>query len=163
MRLCDFAHSGLAPSVPCSRRYEERYAVPGAQRPTHGSGDDAPPPGKVSPKRREMHALGCAVLELIQWDLPYGGCTDKDDVRRMMAAHTFPPIEEGRVAEGAIRMCWREEPVSAWEVVQALKVVEARVAEEEANCVWDCGSESGDVDSDGSSLVLDPCSSQESV
>ncbi|RMJ00521.1 hypothetical protein CDV36_015926 [Fusarium kuroshium] len=111
IKLCDFAGSrldGVFDNI--TYQYETRYCPPGPEK-------DSPAVGTME---RELFALGSAIYEITEWNLPYGAEADEEDVDKALGRGESPGLASDNPAEWIIRQCWEFKFSSAQEVVSAL-------------------------------------------
>lgn len=111
VKLCDFAGSRLKGVFDdITYQYETRYCPPGPE-------EDSPAVGTME---RELFALGSAIYEITEWNLPYGVKADEEDVDKALGRGEWPELGPDNPAERIIKQCWEFQYSSAREVVSAL-------------------------------------------
>ncbi|KAK0621704.1 TKL protein kinase [Bombardia bombarda] len=98
LKICDFAGSALEHVYPefGIHTYEPRYcpALPY---------DEV---SQLSMLQRELSALGSAVYEITEWEVPYAHISDEEDIWGIVENGQRPAIANDNVARDIITRCW---------------------------------------------------------
>lgn len=71
---------------------------------------------------RELFALGTAIYEITEWNIPYGIEADEVEVDKALGRGEWPKLSPDNPAEPVVRRCWEFKCRSADEVLKALEV-----------------------------------------
>ncbi|KAL2017244.1 hypothetical protein VTK56DRAFT_2403 [Thermocarpiscus australiensis] len=97
-KICGFASSALENVYPQFgiHTYEPRYcpALPNEQV------------RRLSMLQRELYALGSAVYEITEWEVPYAHIGDDEDIWDVVEGGQMPIISNDNIARDIITRCW---------------------------------------------------------
>jgi len=111
VKLCDFGGALLkGTDYEISQTYETRYTPPGRDQDWE----------QISIMTREFFALGSAIYEITEWEVPYGTKATEEEVEDMLARKELPKLSKGNPAGDIITRCWTGRCNSAQEVVHSL-------------------------------------------
>ncbi|RSL71438.1 hypothetical protein CEP54_001337 [Fusarium duplospermum] len=114
IKLCDFAGSRLKGVFDdITYEYETRYCPPGPEK-------DSPAVGTME---RELFALGSAIYEITEWNLPYGVKADEEDLDKALGRGERPELSPDNPADGIIMRCWEFKFGSAQDIAIALNAM----------------------------------------
>lgn len=94
VRLCDFA-AAIVPGEyeDITQTYESRYSVPERE-------------GSDRAIDEEIFALGSAVYEITEWQMPYGNAADETIVDNKLHRGILPDLRRDNPAAEIIKKCW---------------------------------------------------------
>ncbi|KAK0708603.1 kinase-like domain-containing protein [Lasiosphaeris hirsuta] len=111
VKLCDFGGAFLdgtryAPVQAYETRYEPPRRHAGRYRGSRGGqgGFQAPPTPPML--AGEIFALGSAIYEITEWEVPYGPAVSERDVAVKLSRGELPVLSEDNPARAVIRRCW---------------------------------------------------------
>lgn len=114
VKICDFGASSVEGyDFELDQGYESRYELPPRGR------KDADIPIRA----KELFALGSAVFEITEWNVPYDGVSEHDLVW-MVYRDELPSISEDNPVRDVIDRCWHEKYEAAESVIRDLRVME---------------------------------------
>ena len=97
VKLCDFGGALLkGTDHNISQTYETRYRPPERDQDWK----------QIPIMKREFFALGSAIYEITEWEVPYGNNATEEEVESMLGCGELPKLSNGNPAEDIIKQCW---------------------------------------------------------
>ncbi|KAK3347199.1 kinase-like domain-containing protein [Lasiosphaeria hispida] len=108
VKLCDFGGAFLdGTRYAPVRAYETRYEPPRRHAGRYGGHGGGGGGGFQAPMLAgEIFALGSAIYEITEWEVPYGPAVSERDVAVKLSRGELPVLSEDNPARAVIRRCW---------------------------------------------------------